>query len=96
MILYPYALVLVLVFGFGEISFRPVLVHVLQMVRFRRKIKMSISVLFQGVNEITGLSFWTYKIKCVCVCVGTYVHMNVHVCTHMCARAHVYHGTLWR
>lgn len=57
---------------------------------------MSISVLFQGVNEITGLSFWTYKIKCVCVCVGTYVHMNVHVCTHMCARAHVYHGTLWR
>lgn len=68
MILFSYALVLVLVFGFGEISFRPILVHVLQMVRFRRKIKMSISVLFQG------LSFWTYKIKCVCVSVW------VHIC----------------
>lgn len=74
MILFSYALVLVLVFGFGEISFRPILVHVLQMVRFRRKIKMSISVLFQGVNEIIGLSFWTYKIKCVCVSVW------VHIC----------------
>ena len=93
MILWSYAPVLVLVLGFGEISFRPIVVYVLKIVRFRRKIKMSISVLFQGVNEITGFSFWTYKIKlrvCVpvwvhmCICMCVYVCICVYVCAHMC------------
>lgn len=44
---------------------------------------MSISVLFQGVNEITGFSFWTYKIK-LSVCVPVWVHMCICMCVSMC------------
>lgn len=44
-------------FGFGKLSFWLIAIHVHQMVKLSGKIKMSISIAFQGVNEVTFFFF---------------------------------------